>query len=356
LSVAHDFGAQPVPAASAGGDVVDASAPPRPRTWGECKERGLGTPERPCPYAGCKYNLALEVSPRTGRLVLNPLGEVDALPETCALRAAEAGGMTYDQIARRLGVTKQAVRHIELTALDRLGVKPRVRRLRGEIDRETSRPDLHGVGWEDEPAGPPLPRAPIVRIDAPPPAPPAPEPTAEMPPARVEDVVSEKKPKCVREGCDRPATRDRADTAPRRRGMCEQCKHADRQREIREARDDSPPSAKSAPTRTKEPAPAVAPPAPSVVPAPREAQIVATCQGLAELLCAKNRAYGDSALSPVRVFSKASPLEQLLVRMDDKISRLARGEALPDENLRDTVRDLAGYCVLYLIADAERGA
>ena len=37
-------------------------------------------------------------------------------------------------------------------------------------------------------------------------------------------------------------------------------------------------------------------------------------QELREFLIAKNKAYGNSALKPVRVFSKASPVEQILVR------------------------------------------
>ena len=43
-----------------------------------------------------------------------------------------------------------------------------------------------------------------------------------------------------------------------------------------------------------------------------------------DLLLAKNDAYGNSALDPVRIFSRADPIEQLNVRLDDKLSRLAR--------------------------------
>jgi hypothetical protein len=69
---------------------------------------------------------------------------------------------------------------------------------------------------------------------------------------------------------------------------------------------------------------------------------------IADLLIAKNKAYGDSALNPVRIFSKASRIEQLNVRIDDKISRIQRGTDYGDE---DTVRDLIGYLVLRLIAE-----
>lgn len=69
---------------------------------------------------------------------------------------------------------------------------------------------------------------------------------------------------------------------------------------------------------------------------------------IADLLIAKNKSYGDSALNPVRIFSKASRIEQLNVRIDDKISRIQRGTDFGDE---DTVRDLIGYLVLRLIAE-----
>lgn len=64
-------------------------------------------------------------------------------------------------------------------------------------------------------------------------------------------------------------------------------------------------------------------------------------------LLAKNKAYGNSALEPVRVFSTADPVEQLKVRLDDKLSRLK--SSLNDDN-EDTVLDLMGYLVLLRIA------
>lgn len=70
-------------------------------------------------------------------------------------------------------------------------------------------------------------------------------------------------------------------------------------------------------------------------------------QGIQEMLIAKNRAYGDSALEPVRVFSKTDTIEQLYVRIDDKLSRIQRGHEYPGD---DTIFDLVGYLVLLLIA------
>jgi hypothetical protein len=75
--------------------------------------------------------------------------------------------------------------------------------------------------------------------------------------------------------------------------------------------------------------------------------ISSVCDELKELLLDKNRKYGDSALNPVRVFSQASTVEQLKVRMDDKLSRLQNAQTDDDE---DPVTDLIGYLVLYKVA------
>ena len=76
------------------------------------------------------------------------------------------------------------------------------------------------------------------------------------------------------------------------------------------------------------------------------AKVCSELDAIGTMLIAKNAAYGNSALAPVRVFSRASTEEQLLVRIDDKLSRLARGAAAGE----DVVRDLVGYLVLLLIA------
>ena len=68
---------------------------------------------------------------------------------------------------------------------------------------------------------------------------------------------------------------------------------------------------------------------------------------MATLLVEKNTAYGNSALDPVRIFSKADTLEQLYVRLDDKINRVKQGHEYPGD---DTIRDIIGYCTLILIA------
>ena len=73
-----------------------------------------------------------------------------------------------------------------------------------------------------------------------------------------------------------------------------------------------------------------------------ELKISGVCDDIKELLIHKNRKYGNSALKPCRVFSKASPVEQLLVRIDDKLNLIMqRAGVLADDE--DVVNDLIGY-------------
>lgn len=71
------------------------------------------------------------------------------------------------------------------------------------------------------------------------------------------------------------------------------------------------------------------------------------CREIRDLLVAKNEAYGNSAIEPVRIFSKVDALEQLSVRIDDKLSRIARGHEYENE---DTELDLIGYLILRRVA------
>lgn len=75
-------------------------------------------------------------------------------------------------------------------------------------------------------------------------------------------------------------------------------------------------------------------------------RIEQVCDEVKALLVAKNAAYGDSATNPVRIFSRSSAEEALLVRIDDKLSRIARGHEAGD----DTILDLIGYLVMLRVA------
>lgn len=84
-----------------------------------------------------------------------------------------------------------------------------------------------------------------------------------------------------------------------------------------------------------------------------QALISTVCQEVADLLIEKNRKYGNSAFEPVRLFSKADPVEAIKVRIDDKLSRLRNEQDDEDE---DVVKDLMGYLVLLQVAKRMKGA
>ena len=75
------------------------------------------------------------------------------------------------------------------------------------------------------------------------------------------------------------------------------------------------------------------------------ALIAKICDDIRDLLLKKNQAYGNSALEPIRVFSKASSCEQILVRIDDKLNRIKQGANILSED-EDVLQDLIGYLIL----------
>ena len=79
--------------------------------------------------------------------------------------------------------------------------------------------------------------------------------------------------------------------------------------------------------------------------------ICTTCDQIKELLLEKNEKYGDSALNPCRIFSKADAVESILVRIDDKLSRIRNQSPNEDE---DAVMDLIGYLVLLKVAQMQQ--
>lgn len=78
-----------------------------------------------------------------------------------------------------------------------------------------------------------------------------------------------------------------------------------------------------------------------------EESITSVCDEIKNLLINKNRSYGNSALDPVRIFSSSDSKEQIHVRIDDKLSRFARGKEYQGDN---DIDDLIGYLVLLKVA------
>lgn len=69
---------------------------------------------------------------------------------------------------------------------------------------------------------------------------------------------------------------------------------------------------------------------------------------IAEFLIEKNNLYGNSALSPICIFSQLTTEEQLNVRIDDKLNRIRNinQRRLQDSFKEDTELDLIGYLIL----------
>lgn len=83
--------------------------------------------------------------------------------------------------------------------------------------------------------------------------------------------------------------------------------------------------------------------------APSGHKILANCLDIAEMLIKKNISYGNSALEPIRIFSKADSKEQIRVRIDDKLNRIQNDQAFPGDN---DIDDLIGYLILLKIANS----
>jgi hypothetical protein len=87
----------------------------RPRTRDDCS-----LIPRPCPFVSCKWNLYLDVSPRTVSIKLNfPDLEPWEMPPdgSCALDVAERGGATLEEVGDLLNVTRERIRQLEARAL-----------------------------------------------------------------------------------------------------------------------------------------------------------------------------------------------------------------------------------------------
>lgn len=81
--------------------------------------------------------------------------------------------------------------------------------------------------------------------------------------------------------------------------------------------------------------------------APSGQKIISECLDIAEMLIKKNISYGDSALSPIRIFSQADNQEQIKIRIDDKINRIKNGSGFAGDN---DIDDMIGYLILLKIA------
>jgi len=72
------------------------------------------------------------------------------------------------------------------------------------------------------------------------------------------------------------------------------------------------------------------------------------------ILLQKNKEYGDSAINPVRIFSSVDSIEQINVRIDDKLSRIKNKKSKVIKE--DTELDLIGYLILKRVAKAKNNS
>lgn len=75
-------------------------------------------------------------------------------------------------------------------------------------------------------------------------------------------------------------------------------------------------------------------------------QIKIVLKRIGSLLIEKNRKYGNSAICPKRIFSTADAEEQIKVRLDDKLSRIANHQ---DDDNEDPILDSVGYMILLMV-------
>lgn len=76
-------------------------------------------------------------------------------------------------------------------------------------------------------------------------------------------------------------------------------------------------------------------------------QIENICKAISDVLIDKNKKYGNSALKPINVFYKGNNTNSILIRLDDKLSRIKNNT----EDIRvNDICDTIGYLVLLLVA------
>jgi hypothetical protein len=77
--------------------------PSRPTVRADCLEGGINE-FRPCPWIGCRYNIA----------------ESQPDQPTCALDVADEGGVTLEEIGAMMHLTRERIRQVEDIALRKI--------------------------------------------------------------------------------------------------------------------------------------------------------------------------------------------------------------------------------------------
>ena len=67
--------------------------------------------------------------------------------------------------------------------------------------------------------------------------------------------------------------------------------------------------------------------------------------GMRDLVLEKNKRYGDSALNPIKCFSKVSADESIRIRLDDKLKRIMNASEIRKNDVADIIGYLSLLCV-----------
>lgn len=78
------------------------------------------------------------------------------------------------------------------------------------------------------------------------------------------------------------------------------------------------------------------------------------CVKLGEFIQEKNRRYGNSVGKPLQVFYRGDAEQQMLSRIDEKISRIKNSEELRQNDVVDLMGHLAILCVYKGWEDLEK--
>lgn len=81
--------------------------------------------------------------------------------------------------------------------------------------------------------------------------------------------------------------------------------------------------------------------------APAGEKILKVGSEITKMLLEKNISYGNSALNPVKIFSKIDSSDQILIRIDDKLNRIKNAQSYAGDN---DIDDLIGYLMLYKVS------
>lgn len=101
---------------------IQALLADRPRTRGDCLPGGKNE-VRPCPFAGCRFHLFVDVRP-AGSLRLNfphlGAGDMEQMADTCALDVSDRGASEVNKIAELMNISPERCAQIAAGALQEM--------------------------------------------------------------------------------------------------------------------------------------------------------------------------------------------------------------------------------------------